>query len=183
MEPPDETSQYDILFKVCILGDNYVGKATLVHRYLTKVFKEDLKKTIGVDFHVKTISIDTANGPIRCKLQLWNTGGQERFSSITFMYYRGSLGVVLVFDLTNSDSFEHLPQWIEEVRPHVKDKIPILLVGNKCDLLNQRAVFREEIDKFAKDFNLTYVETSAKTGYGVEECFSTLAYLMLGIDT
>jgi small GTP-binding protein len=172
--------EYDYLFKSIVVGDGGVGKTALTLRFSKGFFTEDYKMTIGVDFHVKTITIDTAEGPIRCKLQLWDTGGQERFSSIRPMYYRGSLGVVLVFDLTNSDSFEHLPQWIEEVRANVKAEIPLLLVGNKSDLIDQRAVSMDEINHFTHDFNLFYMETSAKTGDGVGDCFYILACLMVG---
>jgi len=172
--------EYDFLFKSIVVGDGGVGKTALTLRFSKGFFTEDYKMTIGVDFHVKTIELDTEEGPIRCKLQLWDTGGQERFSSIRPMYYRGSLGAVLVFDLTNPASFEHLPQWIQEVRSNVKTEIPLLLVGNKSDLLDQRKVSIEEINKFTNDFNLYYMETSAKTGDGVGDCFYILACLMIG---
>ncbi len=172
--------EYDYLFKSIVVGDGGVGKTALTLRFSKGFFTEDYKMTIGVDFHVKTISIDTSEGPIKCKLQLWDTGGQERFSSIRPMYYRGSLGTILVFDLTNSASFEHLPQWIEEVRANIKAEIPVLLIGNKSDLLDQRAVSSEEISKFTNDLNLYYMETSAKTGDGVGDCFHILACLMIG---
>lgn len=172
--------EYDYLFKSIVVGDGGVGKTALTLRFSKGFFTEDYKMTIGVDFHVKTISIDTSEGSIKCKLQLWDTGGQERFSSIRPMYYRGSLGTILVFDLTNSASFEHLPQWIEEVRSNIKAEIPVLLVGNKSDLIDQRAVSAEEISKFTNDFNLYYMETSAKTGDGVGDCFYILACLMIG---
>ena len=172
--------EYDYLFKSIVVGDGGVGKTALTLRFSKGFFTEDYKMTIGVDFHVKTISIDTFEGPIKCKLQLWDTGGQERFSSIRPMYYRGSLGKILVFDLTNSASFEHLPQWIEEVRANIKAEIPVLLVGNKSDLTDQRAVSVEELNNFTRDFNLYYMETSAKTGDGVGDCFSILACLMIG---
>ncbi len=172
--------EYDYLFKSIVVGDGGVGKTALTLRFSKGFFTEDYKMTIGVDFHVKTISIDTFEGPIKCKLQLWDTGGQERFSSIRPMYYRGSLGSILVFDLTNSASFEHLPQWIEEVRANINAEIPVLLVGNKSDLTNQRAVSIEEINNFTRDFNLYYMETSAKTGDGVGDCFYILACLMIG---
>jgi len=172
--------EYDYLFKSIVVGDGGVGKTALTLRFSKGFFTEDYKMTIGVDFHVKTISIDTSEGSIKCKLQLWDTGGQERFSSIRPMYYRGSLGTILVFDLTNSASFEHLPQWIEEVRANIKAEIPVLLVGNKSDLIDQRAVSIEEISKFTIDFNLYYMETSAKTGDGVGDCFYILACLMIG---
>jgi len=172
--------EYDYLFKSIVVGDGGVGKTALTLRFSKGFFTEDYKMTIGVDFHVKTISIDTFEGPIKCKLQLWDTGGQERFSSIRPMYYRGSLGTILVFDLTNSASFEHLPQWIEEVRANIKADIPVLLVGNKSDLTDIRAVSVEEINNFTRDFNLYYMETSAKTGDGVGDCFQILACLMIG---
>ncbi|MBY8988279.1 MAG: GTP-binding protein, partial [Candidatus Lokiarchaeota archaeon] len=172
--------EYDYLFKSIVVGDGGVGKTALTLRFSKGFFTEDYKMTIGVDFHVKTISIDTPEEPIKCKLQLWDTGGQERFSSIRPMYYRGSLGTILVFDLTNSASFEHLPQWIEEVRANIKAEIPVLLVGNKSDLIDQRAVSAKEISRFTSNFNLYYMETSAKTGDGVGDCFYILACLMIG---
>ncbi|MEJ2294071.1 MAG: GTP-binding protein [Candidatus Lokiarchaeota archaeon] len=172
--------EYDFLFKSIVVGDGGVGKTALTLRFSKGFFTEDYKMTIGVDFHVKTIELDTEEGSIRCKLQLWDTGGQERFSSIRPMYYRGSLGAVLVFDLTNSASFEHLPQWIEEVRANIKAEIPLLLVGNKSDLIDQRTISIEEVNQFTRDFNLYYMETSAKTGDGVGDCFYILACLMIG---
>ncbi|MFX1480741.1 MAG: GTP-binding protein [Promethearchaeota archaeon] len=172
--------EYDYLFKSIVVGDGGVGKTALTLRFSKGFFTEDYKMTIGVDFHVKTINIDANEGPIRAKLQIWDTGGQERFSSIRPMYYRGSLGALLIFDLTNSSSFDHLPQWIEEVRTNVKIEIPLLLVGNKSDLMDQRAVSLEEINKFTNAFNLFYMETSAKTGEGVGDCFYILACLMIG---
>ncbi|MFX1377200.1 MAG: GTP-binding protein [Promethearchaeota archaeon] len=172
--------EYDYLFKSIVVGDGGVGKTALTLRFSKGFFTEDYKMTIGVDFHVKTINIDSNDGPIKAKLQIWDTGGQERFSSIRPMYYRGSLGALLIFDLTNSASFEHLPQWIEEVRANVKTEIPLLLVGNKSDLVDQRAVTLDEINVFTRNFNLFYMETSAKTGEGVGDCFYILACLMIG---
>jgi len=147
--------EYDYLFKCIVVGDGGVGKTALTIRFSKGFFTEDYKMTIGVDFHVKTIAIDTEEeGPIKVKLQIWDTGGQERFSSIRPMYYRGSLGGLLIFDLTSYESFEHLPQWIEEVRSNVKAEIPLLLIGNKSDLLNERALSIEEINNFTNKFNL-----------------------------
>jgi len=154
--------EYDYLFKSIVIGDGGVGKTALTLRFSKGFFTEDYKMTIGVDFHVKTIAIETFEGPIKCKIQLWDTGGQERFSSIRPMYYRGTLGTILVFDLTNVASF------------------PVLLVGNKSDLTAQRAVSIQEINNFTRDFNLYYMETSAKTGDGVGDCFYILACLMIG---
>ncbi|MBD3255590.1 MAG: GTP-binding protein, partial [Candidatus Lokiarchaeota archaeon] len=177
------SDEYDYLFKSIVVGDGGVGKTALTLRFSKGFFTEDYKMTIGVDFHVKTIQIDTEEeGQIRVKLQIWDTGGQERFSSIRPMYYRGALGALLIFDLTSYESFQHLPQWIEEVRANVKNEVPLLLVGNKSDLIEERAVSLEEINSFTDKFNLYYMETSAKTGEGVGDCFYILACLMVGSD-
>ena len=175
------SDEYDFLFKSIVVGDGGVGKTALTLRFSKGFFTEDYKMTIGVDFHVKTIMIETEDeGSLRVKLQIWDTGGQERFSSIRPMYYRGSLGALLIFDLTSYESFEHLPQWIEEVRSNIKNDVPFLLVGNKSDLLKERAISPEEINSFTEKFNLYYMETSAKTGEGVGDCFYILACLMVG---
>ncbi|MFX0019041.1 MAG: Rab family GTPase [Promethearchaeota archaeon] len=174
--------EYEYLFKTIVIGDGGVGKTALTIRFSKGIFTEDYKMTIGVDFNVKTISIDTDEGVIRCKLQVWDTGGEERFGAIRPMYYRGALGAILVFDLTNYASFEHLFKWIEEVRKNINIEIPLLLVGNKSDLTDQRAVSIEEVNDFAKDFNLRYIETSAKTGNHVNDCFYIISCLMIGVD-
>jgi small GTP-binding protein len=172
--------EYDYLFKCIVVGDGGVGKTALTLRFSKGFFTEDYKMTIGVDFHVKTIKVETEEEPLKAKLQIWDTGGQERFASVRHMYYRGSLGALLIFDLTSTASFEHLPQWIEEVRANVNSDIPLLLVGNKSDLEDQREVTLEDINSFSDKFNLYYMETSAKTGEGVGDCFYVLACLMIG---
>jgi small GTP-binding protein len=165
------SEEYDYLFKSIVIGDGGVGKTSLSVRFSKGIFTEDYKMTIGVDFHVKTITVETSEGVMTCKLQLWDTGEQERFGHIRPMYYQGALGAVVVYDLTNYTSFEHLPQWIEEVRTNIKYEIPLLLVGSKSDLADQRAVSIGKINNFTRDFNLFYMETSAKTGSGVIDCF------------
>ena len=160
--------EYNYLFKTMMVGDFYAKD----------FFAEDYM-TIGVDFHTKMIIIDTIEGPIRCKLHIWVINSHERFKSIRSMYYRGSQGAILVFDLESPFSFENLPLWIHEIKANVRPEIPILLVGNKSDLIDKRAVFRDEIDRFRQEFNLNYIETSAKTGDRVKECFYTLACMMV----
>jgi small GTP-binding protein len=174
------SEDYDYLFKSIVIGDGGVGKTSLSLRFSKGIFTEDYKMTIGVDFHVKTIIVETSEGVMTCKLQLWDTGGQERFGHIRPMYYQGALGAVVIYDITNYDSFEHLPQWIEEVRTNINYEIPLLLVGSKSDLAGQRAVSIREINNFTRDFNLFYMETSSKTGDGVMDCFYILTCLMLG---
>ena len=174
------SEEYDYLFKSIVIGDGGVGKTSLSVRFSKGIFTDDYKMTIGVDFHVKTIIVETSEGVMTCKLQLWDTGGQERFGHIRPMYYQGALGAVIVYDLTNYASFEHLSKWIEEVRINIKYEIPLLLVGSKSDLADQRIVSIEEVNNFTRDFNLFYMETSSKTGDGVMDCFYILTCLMLG---
>jgi len=175
-------TEYDFLFKAIVTGDGGVGKTALTIRFTKGFFEQDYKLTIGVDFHIKTIEIQTLEGIKKCKLQLWDTGGQERFSSVRPMYYRGALGALLVFDLTNIESFEHLPNWIEEIKSNSKSDIPMLLIGNKSDLINERAVSESDIELFSQKFKFYYLETSAKSGENVSDCFAILAYLMMGLE-
>ena len=169
-------------YKVLVVGDDGVGKAALLVQFSKGSFTENYNKVIGVDFHIKSIRIKTKEGPIIVKLQIWDTGDQEKFRSIRPMYYRDSRGAVLVFDVTNASSFEHLPHWIEDVRSSVKSEIPLLLVGNKSDLVDQRQVTLNDINSLTRNFNLYYTETSAKTGKGVDGCFYILTCLILGIE-
>ena len=175
-------TEYDFLFKAIACGDGGVGKTALTIRFTKGFFEENYKMTIGVDFHIKTIDIQTMEGIKRCKLQLWDTGGQERFSSVRPMYYRGALGALLVFDLTNYESFEHLPNWIEEIKSNSRADIPMLLIGNKSDLVNERIVSESDIKAFSQKFGLYYLETSAKSGEKVSDCFAVLGYLMTGVE-
>jgi len=175
-------TEYDFLFKAIVTGDGGVGKTALTIRFTKGFFEQDYKLTIGVDFHIKTIDIQTSEGIKKCKLQLWDTGGQERFSSVRPMYYRGALGALLVFDLTNIESFEHLPNWIEEIKSNSKIDIPMLLIGNKSDLINERVVSESDIRLFSQKFKFYYLETSAKSGENVSDCFSILGYLMMGLE-
>ncbi|MHA1698653.1 MAG: GTP-binding protein [Promethearchaeota archaeon] len=169
-------SNYKYLFKVIVLGDGGCGKTALTVRFAQGFFQESYKMTVGVDFSVKLIDV----GDTRVKLQIWDTGGQERFSFVRPLYYRGAMGALLVFDVTNRESFDHLPNWIEELEANT-EKVPYVLVGNKIDL--PRVVSSKEAIEFAKQFNIKYYyETSAKTGEEVGDCFLGLAYEMIGID-
>ena len=179
-EQETKREEYDHLFKIVVVGDEGVGKTTLLASFGKGFFTEDYRLTIGVDFHVKTISIETKDGPKICKLQLWwLIGGLQRFKTERPMYYRGSLGALLVFDLTNFENFKQLPLWIEEMRADLAPGIPILVAGNKCDLREQTTVSHGEIDSLMRTYDLTYMEISAKTGEGVEECFHALTLLTL----
>ena len=166
---------YDYLFKCVAVGDGGCGKTALVVRFSQGFFQENYKLTIGVEFAVKTIHINNHN----VKLQIWDTGGQERFQYVRPLYYKGSMGCIVLFDLTNRESFDHIPKWLDEVKKE-SGSIPMLLVGNKKDLADQRVISREEAEEVAKDLNMFYIESSAKSGDGVGDVFGILALLMIG---
>ncbi|MEJ2294144.1 MAG: GTP-binding protein [Candidatus Lokiarchaeota archaeon] len=170
---------YDYLFKTMVQGDDEVGKETSMRNYTKTWFREDYKMTIGAGFLTKSIEVETKDGVKVCKLQIWIMSEQHRFSSIRPMYYRGTSGVFLMFDLANHLTFERLPNWIKEVKENLKIEIPILIVGNKSDLVDQRVVSKDEIEQFIKEYNLESIEVSAKTGTGLDESFRFLARLMI----
>ncbi|MHA1918066.1 MAG: Rab family GTPase [Candidatus Ranarchaeia archaeon] len=159
-----------IYLKVVIIGDGGIGKTAMVLRYTKDMFQEDYKVTIGVQFatQVEQINEETV------KLQIWDTAGEERFSFLMPIYYRGAQGAILVFDLTKRRTFDHLDNWAGLVKKVCGD-IPLILVGNKYDLIDQRRVDQQEAIDYAKKNGYAYFETSAKTGVNVREAFQILA--------
>jgi Ras-related protein Rab-2A len=153
------------LFKYIIIGDTGVGKSCLLLQFTDKRFQPVHDLTIGVEFGARMISIDQKN----IKLQIWDTAGQESFRSITRSYYRGAAGALLVYDITRRETFNHLTRWLEEARQNANSNMVIMLIGNKSDLDHRRAVSTEEGDRFAKENNLVFLETSAKSAHNVEE--------------
>merc|ERR1712157_499578 len=131
---------YDYLFKLVLIGDSGVGKSCLLLRFADDSFTDSYISTIGVDFRFRTVNIDMKT----VKLQIWDTAGQERFRTITSAYYRGAHGIIMVYDVTNSESFEHVEEWLSEVNRHASETTKKLLVGNKCDLESERAVQKED---------------------------------------
>ncbi|MFW9925001.1 MAG: Rab family GTPase [Candidatus Thorarchaeota archaeon] len=173
------TSSFDYLFKTIVVGDGAVGKTAITFRYAEDKFQENYKMTIGVDFTIKRLILN--NKTIKC--QIWDTGGQERFSKIRPLYYRGALGCLVVYDVTNMESFEHLEHWFGEVKTNCT-KIPIILVGNKIDLKN-RKVTADAGKEYAKEkskelgYKIPYLETSAKTGETIKKVFNDLVKMMV----
>lgn len=161
---------YDYLFKIIVVGDGRVGKTSLTFRFSTGVFRQHYLMTIGVEFAVKMVQVDNKN----VKLQVWDTGGQERFSYIRPLYYRGAVGAIVCFDLTNEESFLHVPNWIGEIRKYC-GLVPIVLIGTKSDLVEERQISREKAEAYAKQLNGKYFETSAKSGEYVVEVFQTIS--------
>jgi len=159
---------YNYLFKYIIIGDSSVGKSNLLMKFAHNKFTEDYQATIGVEFGAKNIEL---NDQIY-RIQIWDTAGQENFRSITRAYYKNSVCAMVVYDITNRDSFEHVRNWIEDVRNQSPKTVLIILIGNKIDLEDQRVVSYDEGNEFAMKNGLIFGETSAKSGVGIEEIFS-----------
>jgi len=165
------------VFKVIAVGDGSVGKTSITIRFCEGKFSQEYLMTIGANFGVKQLSIGFGEERKDIKLQIWDTGGQERFSPIRELYYKGALGALVVYDIANRESFEHIPMWFNEVRRNVAN-IPLTLIANKIDLPN-RVVTTDEGQRMARKCAAPYRETSARTGEKVDEVFGELAYRIL----
>lgn len=165
-------STRDRVAKVCVIGDSTVGKSSLVTRFAEGTFSEAFVTTIGVDFKTRMLNMNNTF----ITLQIWDTAGQERFRAIATTYYRGAKGFVIVYDVTNLESFLSVDKWVQtiEQQSHYTDAFKIL-VGNKCDLASQRQVSYEEGLEKAKQLGLMFLEVSAKTGNNVDSTFNALA--------
>lgn len=170
-------SQFDYLFKVLVVGDSGTGKSSLLNKYVDDTFNELQISTIGVDFKISTQEI---NGKI-IKLQIWDMAGQERFRNIISSYYRGGECIIVVFDLTNRESFDNLNNWISEIDTYGrKNPNPIIfVVGNKVDKIKDRKISYEEAKLFAEKYEAQYIETSAKTNVNIEKLFIDVSSTLL----
>jgi len=163
--------EYDYLFKLLLIGDSGVGKSSLLLRFADDTYAESYISTIGVDFKIRTIELDGKT----IKLQIWDTAGQERFRTITSSYYRGAHGIIIVYDVTDLDSFNNVKQWLKEIDRYASENVNKLLVGNKSDLADKRAVAQAEAKAFAEELGVKFLETSAKNSINVEDAFMTMA--------
>ena len=171
----NKPSNYQYIFKLILIGDSGVGKTCILQRYMKHIFEENYKCTIGVDFLMKSIVI---NGQT-VKLQLWDTAGQEKYKSMVSSYYRGANVALIVFDLTNHQSFDALPMWIENFYKNGPEQKNIILIGNKKDLVDLRKVTQQEAEAFSETNNMMYFETSAKEGDNIEYIFNYAAEKLL----
>ncbi len=160
------------LFKYIIIGDTSVGKSCMLLQFTDKRFQPVHDITIGVEFGARLIEVDD----VQIKLQIWDTAGQESFRSITRSYYRDAAGALLVYDITQRESFNHLTRWLEEARSNGNPNMSIMLIGNKSDLEHRRAVSTKEGKAFAEEHGLIFMETSAKTAANVESAFIQTAH-------
>jgi len=165
------SSEYDFLFKLLLIGDSGVGKSCLLLRFADDTYTDSYISTIGVDFKIRTVDLDTKT----IKLQIWDTAGQERFRTITSSYYRGAHGIIIVYDITDKESFDNVRQWLFKIDRYASETVCKLLVGNKADLANKPAVEYEQSKAFADELNIPFLETSAKNASNVEQAFLTMA--------
>mmetsp|Transcript_48902 Transcript_48902/g.129257 ORF Transcript_48902/g.129257 Transcript_48902/m.129257 type:complete len:205 (-) Transcript_48902:76-690(-) len=163
--------EYDYLFKLLLIGDSGVGKSCLLLRFADDTYTESYISTIGVDFKIRTLEQDGKT----VKLQIWDTAGQERFRTITSSYYRGAHGIIVVYDVTDKESFNNVKHWVQEIDKYAADGVNKLLVGNKCDLSSKKVVSYDEAKELSESLNIQFMETSAKNAHNVEQAFQTMA--------
>ena len=168
------TSDVDYIFKVLIIGDSSVGKSNILLRFSDNIFHETFLPTIGVDFKIRNVSVNGKN----IKLNIWDTAGQERFQTITSAYYKGSHGVILVYDICERESFNHITNWINETLKFAGEGVVKILVGNKCDLNEGRKVTYKEGAEFAERKGMLFFEASAKARINIDETFTELTKAM-----
>ncbi|KAF0694871.1 Aste57867_14271 [Aphanomyces stellatus] len=161
----------DYLFKLLLIGDSGVGKSCLLLRFADDTYTESYISTIGVDFKIRTIELDGKT----IKLQIWDTAGQERFRTITSSYYRGAHGIIVVYDVTDQESFNNVKQWLHEIDRYACENVNKLLVGNKSDLTAKRVVSTDAAKEFAESLGIEFLETSAKNAANVEKAFMMMA--------
>ena len=156
--------------KLIILGDSGVGKTNIIQRYISDTFNTETRATVGVEFFVKNYRV---NNDI-IKLEIWDTAGQERYKSITSAYYKGSRGALIVYDITRTITFEDIEKWKNEINEKVKGSLKLMLIGNKCDLKDERKVSIEEALEKAKLLNIPLMETSALDSTNIQKAFENI---------
>lgn len=155
-----------------LIGDSGVGKTCLLVRFKDGAFLSgNFISTVGIDFRNKVVDVDGT----KVKLQIWDTAGQERFRSVTHAYYRDANALLLLYDVTNKSSFDNIRAWLTEINEYAQEDVVIMLLGNKADMTSERLIKTEDGEKLAKDHNVAFMETSAKTGLNVDLAFMAVA--------
>nr|XP_058956595.1 ras-related protein Rab-39B-like [Pocillopora verrucosa]XP_058956596.1 ras-related protein Rab-39B-like [Pocillopora verrucosa] len=161
--------KYFYQFRIILIGDSTVGKSSLLRQFTEGQFIENSDPTVGVDFHVRVVMLTS---DVRIKLQIWDTAGQERFRAITYSYYRNTVGCLIVYDITNRESFLNVKDWYTEAKNCVEESdVVFMLIGHKIDKESMRKVSTEEGERFAEANNMMFIETSAKVLCNIEEAF------------
>ena len=164
-----EGSNFDDIdiYKIVIIGDSGVGKTNVITKYVSNSFEEVSRPTIGVEFFQKDIIFKFEKEKAETvRLQIWDTAGQERFRGMASSYYRKAYGVLLVYDVTNRESYLGLDKWLDEINAYADQAVEVILIGNKDDLVSEREVSTEEGENYSKKNKLTFYETSAKLNQG-----------------
>ena len=169
MAENENNNEVELVIKILIIGDSRVGKTSLLLKYVEKLFPEEHISTIGVEYKEKNTIKDDFN----IKLQIWDTAGQERFRSITKNIYKNTNCVLFVYDITNMESFKNVKHWIKDTENIDKD-IKGIIIGNKTDLENERVISKKDLDEIGNKYKMAVLETSAKNGKNVNECFELL---------
>ncbi|XP_033645117.1 ras-related protein Rab-10-like isoform X1 [Asterias rubens] len=162
---------FDLILKFLLVGDSEVGKSSIVLRYSDNNYRESFISTIGIDFKIKTVELQGK----KIKLQIWDTAGQERFHTITTSYYRGAMGIMLVYDITQEKTFDNIAKWLRNIQEHANEDVEKMLLGNKCDMEDKRMISKERGETIARENGIKFLETSAKANVNVEKAFMTLA--------
>ncbi|XP_046677097.1 ras-related protein Rab-3 isoform X1 [Homalodisca vitripennis] len=161
---------FDYMFKLLIIGNSSVGKTSFLFRYADDSFTSAFVSTVGIDFKVKTVFRHDK----RVKLQIWDTAGQERYRTITTAYYRGAMGFILMYDITNEESFNSVQDWVTQIKTYSWDNAQVILVGNKCDMEDERVISFERGKQLAEQLGIEFFETSAKENIHVKAVFERL---------
>ena len=168
--------QHDYLFKLLLIGDSGTGKSSLILRFADDSFNGSFISTIGVDFKIKTVDVEG----FKIKMQIWDTAGQERFRTIVSSYYRGAHGIIVVYDVTDRQSFSKIQHWLKDIENYGTDQVCKLIVGNKCDLNDKRLVDFASAKEFADELGIPIMEASARSRINVDEIFLAIAGNILG---
>ena len=165
-----DDDSYELLYKIIIIGDSNVGKSNILSRYTKDQFQGNSKATVGVELGTKFVKVEG----VGAKLQIWYTAGQERYRSLTSSYYKGCHGCFIVYDITNEASFHSISTWYEQAVKEAGKDISIILVGNKCDLENERKVSKEQGEEKARSMNASFFETSALSKVNIDDIFNEI---------
>ena len=165
-------STEECVYKILLLGDSSVGKTCLLLRYTEWSFQDIHMVTIGLDYRLKSMKLKSGKD---IKLQIWDTAGQDRFRALTKNYYKGSHGILLIYDVTNVQSLENVKTWVTQIREEASKDVIIYIVANKIDMEDGRLISKEKGEELAKELGLPYMETSAKYGININETFEDLA--------
>ena len=166
----DDSEEYEMMIKVILIGDSGVGKTNIMSKFLKNQFLEDSKATVGVEFGSK-LFIQQGH---KIKAQIWDTAGQEKYKAITSAYYKGSKGALVIYDITQKETFANIEKWINDLKCKGDPKITIIIIGNKNDLEEKRQISKEQGEEKAKSFGCAFLETSAFSGDNIEKAFEMM---------